>query len=61
MNIESDFVELDDRMKKVEGRVDDMYKLLLKLEGASTLIRGLFYIVAPIGAFIYWLKDHVKL
>jgi len=57
----TDWQELQERrISAIEDKVEHMYQLLTKLEGAGVLIRTIFYIVAPLSALGYWIKDHIK-
>lgn len=51
----------EERLDRLEARVDKMYELLVKLEGAGTLIKIIFWVVAPLVGAVVWLKDHVRL
>ena len=51
----------NERLKKIEDTLQEMSSILAKIQGASILLRGLFYVVAPVVAGVVWLKDHIKL
>jgi len=42
-------------------KVLEVIDIFQKGKGAVIFIKVLFYVVAPLGAFIYWVRDHVKL
>lgn len=42
-------------------KIDEVITLLTVSKGILTVTKALFFVAAPIGAFIYWVKDHVKL
>lgn len=59
---------LDTRIKQVDianallkSKVDDIYELMIRLQGAGSLAKLLFFIIAPAIGVLVWLKDHVKL
>jgi hypothetical protein len=47
--------------KENAPKIDELITLLTVSKGILTVTKGLFFIAAPIGALIYWIKDHVKL
>ena len=54
-------VIVDQKLETVNRKLDDIHRLLSKLEGAGLLAKLLFFIVAPALGTILWLKDHVRL
>lgn len=59
--IESRIRELEDQVDTIIATLTRIEKLLDKFEGAGTLVKILFFIVAPIVGAITWAKDHIKL
>ena len=57
----ADLDALDSRLTLQEEKLDRVITLLAKIEGASWLIKTIFYIIAPLAGAAYWLKDHVKI
>jgi hypothetical protein len=52
--------KVKEHTEPLREKLDDIYKLLAKFEGAGTVMKLLFLGVAPIVAALAWLKDHVK-
>lgn len=46
-----------DKLDRVSQQLDDFTK---QAHGVMWVLRGLFYIVGPIVAAMYWIKDHVR-
>lgn len=46
-----------DKLDKVSSQLDDFTK---QAHGVMWVMRGLFYVVGPLVAAFYWIKDHVK-
>lgn len=42
-------------------RLLELLTILERSKGAILLLKTLFFIGAPVSAFVYWIKDHVKL
>lgn len=59
--IESRISKLETDVKIILDTLNRIEKLLDKFEGAGTLVKILFFIVAPIVGAITWAKDHIKL
>lgn len=53
--------KVEEKLAPIEEKLDLIMSLLHKFEGASTVIKVLFFAVAPLVAALVWLKDHVKL
>lgn len=47
--------------KHIRPHLAELVDILQKSKGVLIFFKFLFYIGAPIGALIYWIKDHVKL
>ena len=47
--------------QELRPRLLELLNLLERSKGAVAMVKGMMYIGAPIGAAIYWIKDHVKL
>ena len=41
--------------------IEELVDMLQKSKGILIFLKALIYVGAPLTAFIYWLKDHVKL
>lgn len=52
---------LEVNMEKLEESISELLKVLQQGQGAVNTLKVLFYVMAPLGALIYWVKDHVKL
>ena len=46
------------RVEVLEARVEALEHLLNKIEGAGILIKLVFYLVAPVGAIGYYVRNH---
>ena len=53
--------ELEKEMIEIKTYVRAMYELWQHGIGVFKFIKFIFYVVAPIMAALYWIKDHVKL
>ena len=47
--------------QQLKPHIKELVDILQKSKGIVLLFKFLLYVGAPIGAFIYWVKDHVKL
>lgn len=47
--------------KQLKPHIQELVDILQKSKGIVLLFKFLLYIGAPLGAFVYWVKDHVKL
>lgn len=65
MNKEELTALIDSRIEKalnpVEAKLNSILHLLSKFEGAGTVMKLIFLGIAPLIAFLVWVKDHVKL
>ena len=52
--------QFDNRLRKLESKVDDIYNLLAKIDGAGMLIKITVWIGGPIFGIIYFFRDHWK-
>jgi hypothetical protein len=52
---------VSEETSELKEKVDEVHKLMVRLEGASYLAKLLFFIVAPIVGALVWVKDHIKL
>jgi hypothetical protein len=59
--IDARFKQVDSDLATLAGKIDDVHSLMLKLQGAGSLAKLLFFIIAPAIGALVWLKDHVKL
>ena len=47
--------------QQLKPYVKELVDILQKSKGIVLLFKFLLYVGAPLGAFVYWVKDHVKL
>jgi len=47
--------------KHIKPSLVELVDILQKSKGVIIFLKFLLYIAAPIAAFVYWIKDHVKL
>lgn len=47
--------------KQLKPHIQELVDILQKSKGIVLLFKFLFYVGAPVGALVYWIKDHVKL
>ena len=47
--------------KQLKPHIEELVDILQKSKGIVLLFKLLLSVCAPIGAFIYWAKDHVKI
>jgi hypothetical protein len=52
---------IEESISKIDHISEQMDTLLKQGQGIANLAKVLFYVVGPITALIYWVKDHVKL
>lgn len=46
--------------EELRPKIDEVLDILTQSKGIFKAFRFLVYIVTPIGAALYWIKDHVK-
>ena len=46
------------RVETLEAKVDALEKIINRIEGAGILIKILIYLVAPVGAIGYYVRNH---
>lgn len=49
-----------EKLEEIEKKLDKIYEIIAKIEGASTLAKTLFFIIGPLIAGAIWIKDHVR-
>lgn len=47
--------------QQLKPHIKELVDILQKSKGIVLLFKFLLYVGAPFGAFVYWVKDHVKL
>ena len=47
--------------KQLKPHIEELVDILQKSKGIVLLFKFLLYVGAPVGALVYWIKDHVKL
>ena len=47
--------------KQLKPYIQELIDILQKSKGIVLLFKFLLYVGAPVGAFVYWVQDHVKL
>ena len=47
--------------KQLKPHIKELVDILQKSKGIVLLFKFLLYVGAPVGALVYWIKDHVKL
>lgn len=60
-SIKDTLAESEAQRKINAPKIDELITMLTVSKGILVVTRGLLFIAAPIGAFIYWVKDHVKM
>lgn len=52
---------LETNMENLEGRIEELIKILNQAQGVLNTLKVIFYVTAPLVAGVIWLKDHVKI
>ena len=47
-------------MKEIKNDITDVKNLLQQGKGIAKMLQILFYVVGPLVAAIYWIKEHVR-
>ena len=47
--------------QQLKPHIKELVDILQKSKGIILLFKFLLYVGAPVGALVYWIKDHVKL
>lgn len=48
------------KLSDIEEKIDAMTNILSQGKGAAKLLQIMFYVVGPLVAAGYWIKDHLK-
>lgn len=52
--------ELQQELAALQKDVQEIKELLQQGKGMARMLQILFYVVGPVVATIYWIKDHVR-
>ncbi len=55
--IVNDHIEQEEKLRP---RLEELFQIMERSHGVILFLKFLAYVGAPVGAFVIWMKDHVK-